>query len=210
MVRAWFINEEDLDEDRLERENAKLQFIDPETLTKTTGVVVQAFGTDMDGANKSVDSVKNERGYSYEDCLEIMPDADNLEKLMQKFATEHLHDEEETRFVLDGSTYFDVRSKDDTWIRVEVTKGDLIIVPPGLYHRLTLTKPKLIKLRRLFLVKPSWTSFNRPDADNLDCRRDQDDGDPTSTSRNIYIPSIMEVSKKKNRWHFKLSYFLVN
>ncbi len=40
------------------------------------------------------------------------------------------------------SGYFDVRDLShltDCWIRVHVTKGDMIVIPAGIYHRVVLT-----------------------------------------------------------------------
>ena len=41
----------------------------------------------------------------------------------------------ERSFIMDGTGYFDVRDVDDRWIRIAMGKGDMIVLPKGMYHR---------------------------------------------------------------------------
>ena len=67
------------------------------------------------------------------------------------FFEEHLHTDEEIRLITDGSGYFDVRDDQEKWIRVEMEKGDMIVLPAGIYHRFTLdTKVNLLQQKLVF------------------------------------------------------------
>ena len=109
-----------------------------------------------------VDSIAQERGYSNRDEITISPTLlPDYEKKVKGFFNEHLHEDEEIRYILDGEGYFDVRDKEDTWIRMSMTKGDVAVLPAGIYHRFTTGESNYIKAMRLFKDSPKWVPLNR-------------------------------------------------
>jgi len=108
-------------------------------------------------------AIREVRGYSYQDIIEVSPQTlTGYDQKIKSFFEEHLHTDEEIRYVLAGSGYFDVRDFDDSWIRIDCRAGDMIVLPEGMYHRFTLDEGNYIKAMRLFVGVPVWTPLNRP------------------------------------------------
>uniref|UniRef100_A0A1B0DNK7 acireductone dioxygenase (Fe(2+)-requiring) n=1 Tax=Phlebotomus papatasi TaxID=29031 RepID=A0A1B0DNK7_PHLPP len=63
-----------------------------------------------------------------------------------------------------------ISSGEENWIRIEVVKGDMIIIPSGIYHRFTLDSKNFITAKRYFVGEPVWLPYNRP-ADDMECRK---------------------------------------
>jgi len=131
--------------------------------------------------------IRKERSYKNHDVISLSRAilGDAYDTKMKIFFEEHIHDDEEIRFILDGSGYFDVRDANDKWIRIEVVKNDLVVLPAGIYHRFTLDDKGQIKAMRLFKDDPKWTPINRslPGTDDAPARKS-------------YLQAIAEVTEE--------------
>ncbi|QPG72967.1 hypothetical protein FOA43_000271 [Brettanomyces nanus] len=115
---------------------------------------------------EEVDILARKRDYKNRDTINLkeegFPGGKNaLDAKLDMFFQEHLHEDEEIRFILDGEGFFDVRDINDRWIRAKVFKHDLLIIPAGIFHRFTLSNSKYVKALRLFKDEPKWQAFNR-------------------------------------------------
>lgn len=127
---------------------------------------------DIDGFIKPILAKLNYHSF---DVVQLSPAALGEEKfnaLAKQHFEEHLHEDDEARLILDGQGYFDIRDKNDKWIRILSRPGDCLIVPAGIYHRFTTDQTKYIKTLRLFKEAPSWIAINRgADAESKESRQ---------------------------------------
>jgi len=152
----------DSDEDqRLPHMTDPLRPVSLEELKEKTGMEYLKVNADDHLNDEALNQLKKERGYSYEDVCNITEQMPEYQKKIKSFFEEHIHSDEEIRLILDGCGYFDARDKEDQWIRVEVTKGDMLILPAGIYHRFTLDTSNRIVAKRYFVGEPVWTPINR-------------------------------------------------
>ncbi|XP_050389633.1 acireductone dioxygenase [Patella vulgata] len=162
MVQAWIMNDDGTDQ-RLEHKTDPPQYVDLAELKKRTGIMYWEIDSDTYETNEELKQIRKEQDYSYEDEITITEQAlPNYHEKLKIFFMEHLHSDEEIRYILDGSGYFDVRDSDEKWIRIKVEKNDMITLPAGIYHRFTLDDKNYIKAKRYFVGVPVWTPINRP------------------------------------------------
>jgi 1,2-dihydroxy-3-keto-5-methylthiopentene dioxygenase len=167
MVRAWYMVENVELDQREPHQTSPPQFVDLDTL-KTFGVNYWQMDADHFATDPKLAQIRLERGYNFEDQVTCSRDKlPNYDETLKSFFKEHIHEDDETRLVLDGSGYFDIRDpRSDRWIRIEVSKNDMISIPPGLYHRFTLDNKSYIVANRYFSGVPRWTPLYRPQDDH--------------------------------------------
>ena len=169
-IRSWLIDEERLktEDIRNNLQHKHVKWVSSDDLSNKTGVLT--WKLDGERENKILNKICKDRGYKNNDEKEIGSHLSNYSDMIKIFSTEHIHSDEEIRYVLKGSGYFDVRNKDDQWVRIQVTKGDLIILPEGIYHRYVSDETNYIHVMRIFTEEPKWTPINRP-CDNHESRK---------------------------------------
>ncbi|XP_022528844.1 acireductone dioxygenase [Astyanax mexicanus] len=169
VIEAWFMDESSSDQ-RLPHRLEPNQPVSLQELQKI-GVFYWKLNADIYESDPELQKIREDRGYSYMDIITIHPDKlPNYEDKLKMFYEEHLHLDDEIRYILEGRAYFDVRDQNDRWIRIAMTKGDLITLPAGIYHRFTLDETNYTKAMRLFVGEPVWKAYNRP-ADEFEIRQ---------------------------------------
>ncbi|KAA1472861.1 1,2-dihydroxy-3-keto-5-methylthiopentene dioxygenase [Dentipellis sp. KUC8613] len=113
-----------------------------------------------------IDELSLENNFKCQDKINVTKEAfgDKYEDILKEFFDEHLHEDDEIRYVVEGGGYYDVREHPtDDWIRVHIGSGDLIAVPKGIYHRFMLDEQDTIAGLRLWRDVPNWTPLARSD-----------------------------------------------
>lgn len=76
-----------------------------------------------------VDKLAAQRNYKNRDVITVSQEkmGDVYEEKVKMFFNEHMHEDEEIRYIRDGTGFFDVRSEGDEWVRIQLEKDDLIV-----------------------------------------------------------------------------------
>jgi 1,2-dihydroxy-3-keto-5-methylthiopentene dioxygenase len=103
-----------------------------------------------------IEKLKARGGYVTADVINVNPQTPGLDAMLVKFSREHIHSEDEVRFVVQGRGIFHINPKTSPVVGIEVEPGDLIRVPGGTLHWFNLCTDKQIRCIRLFLDPAGW------------------------------------------------------
>src|SRR5438105_6346562 len=104
-----------------------------------------------------IDELKARGGYVTADVIDVKPDTPGLDGMLARFNSEHWHDEDEVRFIVEGRGLFHIHPSQGPVFAIEVEAGDLIRVPRGTLHWFDLCADRRIRAIRLFQDPSGWT-----------------------------------------------------
>ena len=105
-----------------------------------------------------IDALKARGGYVTADVIDVKPETPGLAAMLAKFNSEHWHDEDEVRLIVEGRGLFHIHPADGGPVfAIEVEAGDLIRVPRGTHHWFDLCGDRRIRAIRLFQDTAGWT-----------------------------------------------------
>jgi 1,2-dihydroxy-3-keto-5-methylthiopentene dioxygenase len=110
--------------------------------------IAQAYAAD-------IERLKTRGGYQSHDVIRLAPDHPQRAALRQKFLAEHIHDDDEVRFFVEGSGLFYIRHAGAV-LALECTAGDLIVLPAGTRHWFDTGEAPSFTAIRLFTSPDGW------------------------------------------------------
>ncbi|GMS84340.1 hypothetical protein PENTCL1PPCAC_6515, partial [Pristionchus entomophagus] len=123
----------------------------PDQLMTRAGV--QYFKVDLDDTvamKKRLSRVKTENKINSYDVFTINESTPDLQDKLEEYYEPVTKDDNVVTMVTDGTCYFDVEPEEEDWIRIQVERGDLIVIPKGLSHRFTITPKNFVQMQRFF------------------------------------------------------------
>lgn len=102
--------------------------------------------------------LKRTSGYQARDLIVLHPQVPNLDGLLSQFDKIHTHDDDEVRYIIDGSGSFGFHRKDGSQILLTVEAGEYIRVPQNTKHWFVLDSGRRIKAVRYFTSKDGWVA----------------------------------------------------
>jgi 1,2-dihydroxy-3-keto-5-methylthiopentene dioxygenase len=97
------------------------------------------------------------RGYRSADVIRLQPDHPERDAMRARFLAEHVHDEDEVRFFVEGSGMFYIHAGGQVHALL-CTAGDLIALPMGTRHWFDMGEHPRFTAIRLFTRPDGWVA----------------------------------------------------
>jgi 1,2-dihydroxy-3-keto-5-methylthiopentene dioxygenase len=104
-----------------------------------------------------IDQLKQERAYQSVDVVRLLPDNPKKAELRGKFLEEHIHDDDEVRFFVEGSGMFYLHASGKVHLML-CERDDLISVPAGMRHWFDMGPAPRFTAVRLFTTPDGWVA----------------------------------------------------
>ena len=92
-----------------------------------------------------IERLKEQGGYVTADVIDVTPETPGLDAMLNRFNSEHWHDEDEVRFIVEGRGLFHIHPREGKVVSITVEAGDLLRVPRGTWHWFDLCREKRIR-----------------------------------------------------------------
>lgn len=106
--------------------------------------------------SREIERLKSVGGYVTADVIDVSPATPGLDEMLDRFKSEHIHDDDEVRFIIEGRGIFHIHPEGGEVFSIEVAPGDLICVPSGTRHWFDLCSERRIRAIRLFKDPAGW------------------------------------------------------
>ncbi len=106
---------------------------------------------------EAIDRLKQQYGFQSVDVVNLSPDHPQKAEFRQKFLSEHIHEDFEVRFFIDGCGLFYLHVGAKVYA-VLCEKGDLISVPANTTHWFDMGANPNFKCIRLFTTPEGWVA----------------------------------------------------
>jgi len=108
-----------------------------------------------------ISEVAKSKGYVDADVVAIRGDLPGIDDALAKFDKVHFHDDDEVRAIVGGRGVFGFITEDGRQFLLEVSAGEYISVPAGMWHWFYCYEDRNITALRLFKDTTGWTPHYR-------------------------------------------------
>ena len=156
---AWWVNDDD------QKQSNKLSTVKLADL-ELIGVEVLYIRVDINKefedacpwtspSGKELTSFRKENGLDWASVQTFSSKQSDYKSLVGKSFEEHLQNDDEGFYIIDGCYFIDIRSNDDKWIRIKCQSGHVVTLPKGIYRRFTPDDDNYAKVMRLSEREPT-------------------------------------------------------